>query len=129
MEIIFEFLFSFLGEFLLQVVIEVLCELGLRSVAEPWRAAPNPWLAGMGYAVLGAAAGGVSLWLFPALMMHTPLLRLMNLALAPVAAGVVMSALGGWRRHRGQVLLRLDRFAWGYLFALAMALVRFQFGH
>jgi hypothetical protein len=36
-----------------------------------------------------------------------------------------MCLVGAWRLRREQELVRLDRFAYGYLFALAMALVRF----
>ena len=48
-----------------------------------------------------------------------------GLAVTPVLAGLAMGVLGAWRQRRGQELLRLDRFAYGYLFALALALVRF----
>ena len=43
----------------------------------------------------------------------------------PVAAGWMMSALGAWRERRGQDRIRIDRFAYGYLFALGLGLVRF----
>jgi hypothetical protein len=46
----------------------------------------------------------------------------------PGRAGLAMMARGAWRRRRDQELIRLDKFAYGYLFALAMALVRFNFG-
>ena len=42
-------------------------------------------------------------------------------------AGLAMAALGAWRSRRGQATLRIDRFSYGYLFALSMALVRSQF--
>jgi hypothetical protein len=38
-----------------------------------------------------------------------------------------MSAIGIWRRRRGKELIRLDRFAYGYLFALAMGIIRFVY--
>lgn len=44
-----------------------------------------------------------------------------------VGPGLLMSAMGTWRRRRGEELLRIDRFAYGYVFALALAIVRFQF--
>jgi hypothetical protein len=64
----------------------------------------------------------------PALLVHSHTLQLMNVVLTPVAAGLAMMAMGAWRRRRDQELIRLDKFAYGYLFALAMALVRFNFG-
>ena len=128
MEIIFEFIFSFIGEFVLQVVMEVLAELGLHSMRETWRRPPNPWLAALGYALFGTIAGGLSLLILPALLVHSHAFQLMNVVLTPVAAGLAMMAMGAWRRRRDQEIVRLDKFAYGYLFALAMALVRFNFG-
>jgi hypothetical protein len=127
MEILFEIVFQFIGELLLQIVFELLAEFGLRGVGEVFRKKPNPWMASLGYVILGAIAGGISLWLFPKHLISGSSLQLLNLALTPVLSGSVMGALGHWRNARGQVLLRLDRFAYGYLFALTMALLRFQF--
>jgi hypothetical protein len=46
----------------------------------------------------------------------------------PLIAGGCMAAIGAWRRRRDQELILLDRLAYGYLFALVMALVRLRFG-
>jgi hypothetical protein len=73
-------------------------------------------------------AGGISLWFFPAPYLRQRRgLRIANLAVAPLAAGAAMSMMGAWRRRRGEALIRLDRFGYGVLFALSMALVRFFF--
>ena len=128
MEIIFEVLFSFIGEFVLQVLLEALAEMGLHSMRETWRKPPNPWFAAIGYALFGAIAGGLSLLFLPDLLVHSHSLQLINVILTPIAAGLAMMAMGAWRRRRDQDIIRLDKFAYGYLFALAMALVRFQFG-
>lgn len=122
-----EFLLEVVGEFLLQTVLEMLAELGLHSVGEPFRKQPNPWLAAFGYAIFGAAAGGLSLLVLPNHLVAGEGWRFANLLVTPVAAGLMMCAMGVWRARRGQSLLRIDRFAYGYLFALALALVRFCF--
>jgi len=134
MEILVEVLLivlQFLAEFVLQVVVEILGELGLRSVREPFRRPEpiHPVLATLGYAIFGAAAGALSLWLLPSLFIADDSLRIVNLIVTPVIAGVAMGALGAWRRRRNQELIRLDRFGYGFVFALAMALVRFSWGH
>lgn len=129
MAILFEVIFSFIGEFVLQVFMEALVELGLHSMRETWRRPPNPWLAAVGYALFGTIAGGLSLLILPTLMVHSYSFQLMNVVLTPVAAGLAMMAMGAWRRRRDQEMIRLDKFAYGYLFALAMALVRFSFGN
>lgn len=122
-----EFLFEMFGEFLLQVLGEVLLELGLHSVAEPFRRKPNPWLATIGYAIFGGIAGGLSLLLLPKHLMPAGPLRIVNLLLTPVVAGLCMALMGRWRAKRGDDLMRIDKFAYGYLFALTVALIRFYF--
>ena len=128
MELLFEIFFEFLAEVVLQVFLEVLFEIGLHSIAAPFKQKPNPWLAALGYGFFGAIAGALSLWLFPKLFFISRLGSITGLVLIPVLAGSAMAAIGTWRRHRGQALIRLDRFTYGYLFALGMALVRLQFG-
>jgi hypothetical protein len=120
-----EAVFGLIGEFLLQIVLEMLAELGLHAIGETARPQPRPFLAALGYLLLGFIVGALSLLIAPDFLIAGSL-RLANLVLAPVAAGFAMSALGAWRAH-GRATVRLDRFAYGYLFALALAAVRFQF--
>ncbi|MCP5158958.1 MAG: hypothetical protein H6974_01065 [Gammaproteobacteria bacterium] len=120
-----EFLLELLGEFLLQVLGEALVELGLHSLAEPFRRPPNPWLAALGYGLFGALIGGLSLLIIPHHLISAGFSRIVNLVLTPVAVGVCMACFGAWRARRGDRVLRIDRFSYGYLFALALALVRF----
>lgn len=107
---------------------EALAEFGLHSMREPFRTPPKPWLAAIGYAILGTIAGAISLLILPTLFVHSHGLQLMNVVVTPIAAGLAMMAIGAWRRRRDQELIRIDQFAYGYLFALAMALVRYSFG-
>ena len=122
-----EFLLEIIGEFLLQGTAEILFELGLRPVAEPFRRQPNPWVAAVGYLLFGAIVGGLSLLLFPNHFVIATSLRVANLVVTPIAVGLLMAGVGALRARRGQSLLRIDRFAYGYLFALALAAVRFLF--
>jgi hypothetical protein len=124
-----EFLLELLLEFVIQIIGEALFELGLHSLVEPFRKPPNPWLAALGYALFGAIFGSISLWLFPHHMVVLAGWRLVNLFVTPVIAGVCMSLIGSWRAKRGQTVLRIDRFSYGFLFALCLALVRFQWAN
>jgi hypothetical protein len=121
-----EILFELIGEFLLQAVAEALFELGLHSFMEPFRHTPNPWFAGVGYALIGSLVGAASLFAFPHLLV-TARFRWANLILSPIASGVLMSLVGAWRQRRGHAVLRIDRFAYGFAFALGLALERFFF--
>ena len=120
-----EFLFEILGEFLLQAIVEFFVELGIHAGSKPLRKPTNPWIAAVGYALFGAVLGWLSLLLFPSHLVTSQALRIVNLVLTPIAAGLLMCAMGAWRAKRGQAVLRIDKFAYGYLFALALALVRF----
>ena len=127
MEIIFEILFGFFGELVLQILGEVLLEIGLHAVAEPFRRKPSPWLAAIGYAFIGGVIGGLSLLVFPEYLVANKSLRIANAALSPIVAGLSMAAMGKWRAKRRQAVLRIDKFSYGYLFALAFGMVRFWF--
>jgi hypothetical protein len=132
-EILFQiagWILQFLGELLLQLIFEAIVELIGHSVKEPFRRPQpvHPSLAAIGYVLFGAAAGGISLWLVPDLFIEKGWLRWVNLLVLPVAAGGVMSAIGAWRRHRDMRVIRLDSFAYGYCFAVSMAVVRFIWG-
>ena len=121
-----EFIFEIVGELLIQAVVELFVEMGCHSLAEPFQRSPNPWLAGIGYTLFGAILGGISLLIFPNNLVPESL-RVVNMVATPIAVGGLMVVMGAWRARRGQTLLRIDRFAYGYLFALALATVRFYF--
>lgn len=123
----FALLFELFGELLLQIAVEMLSEFGLHSLAEPFKREPNPWLAALGYAIFGAALGGLSLMVFPNHFTPAGATRIANLIVTPIIVGLSMSALGAWRSRRGDTVFRIDRFACGFIFAAALALVRFHF--
>ena len=132
MEVLIEILLWVLhvfGEFLLQIVVELLAESGLYGLREPFRRPKplHPIFAGTCYIALGALMGGLSLLFFPSPFIQSQVGRVANLLFTPLAAGAVMAAIGAWRLRRGKDTIRLDRFAYGYLFALAMGLIRFVY--
>lgn len=133
MEILFEVLLWILnavGELLLELVFQALVEFGIHAAKEPFRLpVQNPVVAAIGYLIFGAIAGAISLWFFPAHFITSVIGRIVNILLAPLAAGGVAAVFGMWRRGRGDELLRIDRFAYGFMFAVAMALVRLMFAN
>lgn len=124
-----EVLFEILCETVLQVILEVAVEFGLHAFDPKARRPFGPLAAAIGYAVMGGVAGFLTLALFPDAFVHSADGRAINLLVTPVLAGLAMAAVGAWRDRRGDARLRIDRFAYGYLFALALALVRFHFSH
>ena len=127
MEFLLEALFQFVGEILLQVLFEAAAELGFHSLKETFRRPGNPLLSAIGFFLWGLLAGGISLLLLPRSFIADPGLRILNLAVTPLAAGGVMMLIGKLRERRGQTLVGLDRFGYAVAFAFAMALVRYAF--
>ena len=127
MEVIFELLFEAFGDILLQVLFEALAEVGIHLVRGRVEHAQSrsKWRLMLGYALLGAMAGGLSLLPFPNALAHSHAGRLATLLLAPLVAAASTVALGRWRARRGQDPVNIDRMAYAYLFALAMAAVRY----
>ncbi len=119
-------LIEILGEFFLQIALEALFEMGVHAFADPNRRPPNPLLAGIGYAIFGAVLGGLSLLALPTHLVVGGW-RTFNLIASPIGAGFFMCLVGKWRAKRGEALMRIDRFSYGYLFALSFALIRFYF--
>ena len=138
MEIIAEILLQVVV-WILEALLEVLLQVGFGALGEILGRAlkkpsadfqsVHPWWGALGYAVLGAAMGFVSLQVFPTLMIQSPTLRMVNVVLAPVLTGASMAALGAWRRKNDQAIMRLDTFAYGVYFGFAMSLVRYFWGH
>ena len=129
MEPILEVILEFVLEIVLQVFGELFCELGTRMFPSLYQRDDkiSPAFAAVGYCLLGSIIGGLSLFLFKNSFIHNSSFRVVNLFLAPFVAGIVMAGVGALRRKKGQSLVRLDRFGYGFSFAFGMALVRFLY--
>lgn len=125
MEFIFEIIFQILGEILLQLGFEFLAELGVHGLADTVKRPKNPVLSTIGFVLWGAMAGGISLLIFPTSPISNLLFRKINILVTPVAVGGVMMLIGRQRDKWGQNLVRLDRFGYAFVFALAMAIIRY----
>jgi hypothetical protein len=86
-------------------------------------------IASLGYVIFGSIAGGLSLWLFSFHLILSHSLQIAGLFVSPLAASFIMVCLGAWRRRRGEELVRLDRFAYSFIFAFTMGAIRFAFAH
>ncbi|MCA9217944.1 MAG: hypothetical protein KDB27_32965 [Planctomycetales bacterium] len=125
MEFIFELLVQFLGELLVQL----LMELGFRAIAEPFRTdrPANVFLALAGYILMGLIGGQISLWLMPEHFIDSQALRRVNLVVTPILLGFVFEVVGKYRQNHGKEKRLLDRFSYGFSFALTMGLIRYAF--
>ena len=124
-----EFFLEIIFEGLLQLGGQLLIDVGARSLGEMIapREDRNPILAGLGYGLLGLIAGGLSLFIFPEAIARSERFHGINVLVAPAIAGLGMAGLGWLLERSGRRRLRIDSFAYGFIFALPMSLVRFYF--
>ena len=121
-EFIFELIFEVVVELVLVLFGEVLFKafgFMLEFLALPFTP-KSPVLRVVGQGLAGAVIGGLSLLIVPHLLIHNGFLRIANLALAPLATGLLMLGVSRWRGRDDD----LPSFASGFAFAFSMALVR-----
>ncbi|HJV33819.1 hypothetical protein [Geomonas sp.] len=126
MDAIFELILSFLWEIFANLLVQFLLELGLRSLAEPFRKSEqrHPVLAFIGCIMLGTLAGYLSLLVFPYQLFHAQHLQGYSLFFVPLASGLTMAGLRKLRERQEKPLLFMDSFTYGYTFAFFMTFVR-----
>lgn len=125
MEIILECIINFFADFLLQLICELVLEFGLRRFAD--NASTErciPVISFVGYGILGLFAGGASLLLFPHPFTRSSRFHGISLLITPVLTGLAMSCMGWLRKRQGKVVLRIDTFSYGFIFAFGIALIR-----
>jgi hypothetical protein len=91
-----EIIFELLLELRFEVIPEIAFTLGGESLAHAMRRRPsaNPVLAGLSYAIIGALAGGVSVFIIPRRMLPKRGVRGASLVLAPLVTGLLMKTYG-----------------------------------
>lgn len=113
-------------EIVIQIVLELLAELGFTSVREAVgrNRRGHPAWAAVGIAVLGGAAGALTVWVVPHRVLPRPPMSGLSLILGPAAAGGMMHLLGRVQAANGRSGSRLATFWGGALFAFSFSLAR-----
>jgi hypothetical protein len=129
MEFLFELLLA-IAEIFFEAAIEsasaALVDLAVRAFTRVFPTShPRPEFAVVGYGLLGALAGQVSVFLFPHAMVHPSRFRGVSVLISPVITGLVMAFAGILLRRRGKKITGIESFAYGFSFAFGMALVRY----
>jgi hypothetical protein len=129
MELLLQIIFEFFLEFIVQIIGEVFLEVAFQKLsATPWaRKALSATLAVLMYFGLGLITGWLSILIFPHSFIRSSRLHGISLIITPLMAGLTMSGIGWVRQRQGKLVIRLDTFAYGFIFAFGMALVRFLF--
>ena len=125
-----EIIFELLAQLVLEVLVQGSFELGGRGLVSVFRkdgAEVKPWLAICGYILMGAIAGGISIWLVPLHLLKLPFLQIINLAITPIILGFIFEFFGRWRTRNEKPRYAMDQFSYGFTFALTMGLIRYFF--
>lgn len=125
MEIIAEIIFSFIGEVFIQIIFELFAECGISAFSKDTNPKHRPFFAAIGYFILGAIAGGISLLILKNQFIADPTLQIANLIAMPLVAGFIMMQIRQRKLRSGKIVVRLDSFTYGAVFAFGMALVRY----
>ena len=129
MELLLQIIFEFLLEFILQISGEIFFEVAFKKVsAKRWEHEDlSATIAVLMYFGLGLITGWLSILIFPHSFIRSSRLHGISLIITPLLAGLTMSGIGWVRQWQGKLVIRLDTFAYGFIFAFGMALVRFLF--
>ena len=125
-----EFIFELLARLVFEIIFQGIFELGGRGIVSIFRredATFNPWLAICGYVLMGAIAGGLSIWLIPMHLLKSPVLQILNLAITSIVLGFIFEQMGRWKTKHDKRRYAVDRFSYGFTFALTMGLIRYFF--
>ncbi len=118
------FIIEILVEFLIQFFIELLVEVGAHGLKSD-QPRLHPAIAFVVYVVLGAGFGFLSYIFFQQRLLSHPYAQYANIVITPIFVGLAIGAVGAWRSKRGTEPVILDKFLYGYTFALAFAIARY----
>ena len=124
-----QLLFEILIELVLPLVTEIFAELALHGLTRMVRrsAVARIVLTALMYFAVGLLAGFFSLLIWPRVFARSTRLPGISLVITPVLGGILMSYIAWLRVRTWDWTIRLETFAYGFLFAFAMALVRLLF--
>ena len=122
-------LFEILLELVLPLFAELLAELALHQLGQiPWiRKTGRVVLTAIMYFGVGLVAGFISILIFPKAFARSSTLPGISLVITPILGGVLMSYIAWFRVRTWDWTIRLETFAYGFLFAFAMTWLRFLF--
>jgi hypothetical protein len=85
----------------------------------------EPVVAIVTFCLVGVCFGFLSVWFFPHHLVYPTRIHGISLLISPILTGLLMAQIGRTVRRWGRQPVRIESFSYGFIFALAMALVRF----
>ncbi|MGA3370926.1 MAG: hypothetical protein ABSC48_04105 [Terracidiphilus sp.] len=120
-----------IAEVLFEAVFEIACvglaSLLTRAISKLFKAISevNPVATTFALGMLGALAGFLSVVAYPHPLVHPSRFHGVSVIASPLITGFVMFQLGRLLRNYGRRVMPIESFGYGFVFAFAMALVRF----
>ena len=117
---------------LLQVFIEIFLEfliyfgLDVATVRDD-RGQLNGFSLSVIFAVIGGLLGGLATWIHPHTVLPFAWLRIANLIVGPLVAGLLSAWIASWRQRRGRQRDPVLHFFMAFSFVLGYNLVRLAF--
>jgi hypothetical protein len=124
-------LLAAIAEVLFEAVFETACgalaSLLTRATSKLFKAITdvNPAATALSLGMLGALVGFLSVVTYPHALVHPSQFHGVSVIASPVLTGLAMFELGRLLRSHGRSVMPIDSFGYGFVFAFAMALVRF----
>ena len=132
-ELFVELLILSAGEFLIEALLRGISKIsGGLFIPESNSDSKNeykvpPPLAALGYLLLGAGSGWLSLFIIPNALITHSTAQIVNLIVTPLAGGAIMELWGRFLKKKEKQTLRLDSFLYGFVLSLGIVLVRYFF--
>lgn len=125
-EVILGMILEIFGEALMELLMGALADLLSRLLRRLFFGfhRMGPLFSGAVFALVGCGAGLFSTAAFPHPIFGTHHIHGVSLLISPIAAGFGMSLIGWMVRRRGGRRTQIETFRYGFVFALAMAIVR-----
>jgi hypothetical protein len=118
-EVLFEAIFEIAAEGLASLLTRAISRL-FKTVSDA-----SPVATTFALGMLGVLVGFLSIVAYPHPLVHPSRFHGVSVIASPLIAGFVMSQLGRLLRNRGRRVMPIESFGYGFVFAFAMALVRF----
>jgi len=120
-----------IAEVFFEAIFEIVCEsiasLLTRAISKLFKTIfdVNPIALTFALGMLGLLVGFLSVVSYPHPLVHPSRLHGVSVIVSPLITGFVMSQLGRLLRNHGRRVMPIESFGYGFVFAFAMALVRF----
>jgi uncharacterized YccA/Bax inhibitor family protein len=122
-----ELIFAILGEALAGLIGSFILDLIPFTFARHFLKGKNPIVVVVGYGLIGAILGGISLSFAPFHLIRSHVWRIVNILLTPVLTGLLLAMWKNKKSHQIPPIYKNRTFYCGFFFALCLLAIRLMF--